>query len=100
MIQSDDSIDVNSNGNGHGNIGNEIDLEVQKELTDLISAKESGVSYVMGHSHVKALKNSSWVKKVAIDFVYKFLRSNCREPSMALHIPYMSLIEVGMVYYV
>ncbi|KAG0622849.1 hypothetical protein M758_3G128600 [Ceratodon purpureus] len=90
VIQSDDS-----DANGEGNA---TDLEVRKELGDLIRAKEAGVSYVMGHSYVRAVKNSSWLKRVAIDFIFKFLRSNCREPSMALHIPHMSLIEVGMVY--
>jgi KUP system potassium uptake protein len=95
IVQSDDS-DVNGNDDGI-----ETDeSEVRKELAELASAKEAGVSYVMGHSHVKAMNNSSWLKRVAIDIVYKFLRSNCREPSMALHIPHMSLIEVGMVYYV
>jgi len=78
----------------------ETDPEMHQELADLLHAKEAGVSYVMGHSYVKATKSSSWIKKAAIDFVYKFLRSNCREPSMALHIPHMSLIEVGMAYYV
>ena len=90
VIQSDDS-----DANGEGNA---TDLEVRKELGDLIRAKEAGVSYVMGHSYVRAVKNSSWLKRVAIDFIFKFLRSNCQEPSMALHIPHMSLIEVGMVY--
>jgi len=78
----------------------ETDLEMHHELAELLHAKEAGVSYVMGHSHVRATRSSSWLKKVAINFVYTFLRSNCREPSMALHIPHMSLIEVGMAYYV
>jgi KUP system potassium uptake protein len=85
-IQSDDDL--------------EADLEMHNELAELLHAKEAGVSYVMGRSYVRATKSSSWLKKVAINFVYKFLRSNCREPSMALHIPHMSLIEVGMAYYV
>lgn len=78
----------------------ETDPEMCNELMDLLNAKEAGVSYVMGHSHVKATKSSSWLKKVAIDYVYRFLQTNCREPSMALHIPHMSLIQVGMAYYV
>lgn len=79
---------------------NEIDSEMRKELIDLIEAKEAGVAYLMGHSFVKAKKSSSWLKKFAINFVYTFLRRNCREPAMAFHIPHISLLEVGMVYYV
>lgn len=78
----------------------DLDPEMRKELADIVEAKEAGVAYVMGHSYVRATKSSSWLKKFAINFVYTFLQRNCREPSMALHIPHMSLIEVGMVYYV
>ncbi|KAL0720123.1 hypothetical protein Bca4012_069447 [Brassica carinata] len=73
---------------------------VREELMDLIGAKEAGVAYVMGHSYVKARKSSSWLKKVIIDIGYSFLRKNCRGPAVALNIPHISLIEVGMVYYV
>lgn len=79
---------------------NETDPEIRQELSDLMDAKEAGIAYVMGHSYVKAKKSSSWLKMFAINFIYSFLHRNCREPSMALHIPHMSLIEVGMVYYV
>ncbi|KAF2610536.1 hypothetical protein F2Q70_00008343 [Brassica cretica] len=73
---------------------------VREELMDLIGAKEAGVAYVMGHSYVKARKSSSWLKKLIIDIGYSFLRKNCRGPAVALNIPHISLIEVGMVYYV
>ena len=99
-VQFDVPIQSDSDVNGNDDGIETDESEVRKELADLASAKEAGVSYVMSHSHVKAMNNSSWLKRVAIDIVYKFLRSNCREPSMALHIPHMSLIEVGMVYYV
>ncbi|KAJ0244688.1 Potassium transporter 4 [Hirschfeldia incana] len=73
---------------------------VREELMDLIGAKEAGVAYVMGHSYVKARKSSSWLKKVIVDIGYSFLRKNCRGPAVALNIPQIGLIEVGMVYYV
>jgi KUP system potassium uptake protein len=78
----------------------DLDPEMRKELADIVDAKEAGVAYVIGHSYVKATKSSHWLKKFAINFLYTFLHRNCREPSMALHIPHTSLIEVGMVYYV
>ncbi|XP_031505622.1 potassium transporter 4-like isoform X2 [Nymphaea colorata] len=77
-----------------------MDLTVKDELMDLIEAKDAGVAYVMGHSKIKARKRSSFFKKLAIDIGYSFLRKNCRGPSVALNIPHISLIEVGMIYYV
>ncbi|XP_019161785.1 PREDICTED: potassium transporter 4-like [Ipomoea nil] len=77
-----------------------MDPAVREELVDLIEAKEAGVAYIMGHSYVKARRSSSFLKKIAIDIAYSFLRRNCRAPSVALNIPHISLIEVGMIYYV
>ncbi|XP_030461743.1 potassium transporter 4 [Syzygium oleosum] len=77
-----------------------MDPAVRDELVDLIEAKDAGVAYIMGHSYVKARRSSSFVKKLVIDIGYSFLRKNCRGPSVALNIPHISLIEVGMIYYV
>ncbi|XP_020250340.1 potassium transporter 7 [Asparagus officinalis] len=77
-----------------------IDPQVREELAALIEAKQAGVAYVMGHSYIKARKNSSFLKKFVINVAYSFLRKNCRGPGVALNIPHISLIEVGMIYYV
>ncbi|KAF7819327.1 potassium transporter 4 [Senna tora] len=77
-----------------------MDPAVREELLDLIQAKEAGVAYIMGHSYVKARKSASFLKKLVIDIGYSFLRKNCRGPAVALNIPHISLIEVGMIYYV
>jgi len=77
-----------------------IDPRVRDELSDLLEAKEAGVAYIIGHSYVKARKNSNLLKTFAINYAYSFLRKNCRGPSVTLHIPHISLIEVGMIYYV
>ncbi|KAK6116832.1 hypothetical protein DH2020_049462 [Rehmannia glutinosa] len=75
-----------------------MDPSVREELLDLIQAKEAGVAYIMGHSYVKARRSNSFLKKLVIDFGYSFLRKNCRGPAVGLHIPHISLIEVGMIY--
>ncbi|XP_022739219.1 potassium transporter 4-like isoform X2 [Durio zibethinus] len=77
-----------------------MDISVREELMDLIQAKEAGVAYIMGHSYVKARRTSSFLKKLVIDMGYSFLRKNCRGPAVALNIPHINLIEVGMIYYV
>eukprot|EP01018_Ginkgo_biloba_P003901 Gb_35809 [translate_table: standard] len=78
----------------------EIDPLVKNELRELVEATEAGVAYILGHSYVKAKKSSFILKRFAIDYAYTFLRKNCRGPSVALSIPHISLIEVGMIYYV
>ena len=75
-----------------------IDPQVRNELRELIEAKEAGVAYILGHSYMKAKKNSSIVKKFVINVAYNFLRNNCRGSAAALNIPHLSLLEVGMVY--
>lgn len=77
-----------------------MDPAVREELADLIQAKDAGVAYIMGHSYVKARRSSTFLKKLVIDIGYSFLRKNCRGPAVALNIPHISLIEVGMIYYV
>ncbi|XWS30590.1 hypothetical protein CRYUN_Cryun24cG0131800 [Craigia yunnanensis] len=77
-----------------------MDILVREELMDLVQANEAGVAYIMGHSYVKARRTSSFLKKLVIDMGYSFLRKNCRGPAVALNIPHINLIEVGMVYYV
>eukprot|EP00249_Psilotum_nudum_P015959 c25596_g1_i1 orf=398-2734(-) len=76
----------------------DLDPTIRDELTELVEAKEAGTAYILGHSYVKANKNSSMAKKFAIDIAYNFLRKNCRGPSIALSIPHICLIEVGMIY--
>lgn len=74
--------------------------QVKEELLHLVEAQQAGVTYVMGHSQVRARSNSSFLKKFAINGVYSFLSENCRSPSVALNIPQVCLIEVGMKYHV
>jgi KUP system potassium uptake protein len=75
------------------------DPRVKEELMELVEAKRAGAAYVIGHSHVKAKWNSSFVKKFAVN-LYSFLRKNCRSPAVGLNIPQTCLIKVGMNYHV
>ncbi|XP_043716505.1 potassium transporter 7-like isoform X2 [Telopea speciosissima] len=80
--------------------GEYIDPQVKEELLELVEARNVGIAYIMGHSYIKARRSSSFLKKLAIDVLYSFLRKNCRRPAVALNIPHISLIEVGMIYHV
>lgn len=73
---------------------------LRDESLEIMRAKESGLAYILGHSHCKAKKSSSLLKKFAINIIYDFLSKNCRGPDVVLNIPHTSMLEVGMVYYV
>ncbi|PSS11356.1 Potassium transporter like, partial [Actinidia chinensis var. chinensis] len=75
-------------------------LHAQEELYELLEAKRAGVAYIIGHSHIKARRNSSLLKQFVIDMGYSFLRKNCRSPAVTLTIPRINLIGVGMNYHV
>ncbi|RWV95521.1 hypothetical protein GW17_00041850 [Ensete ventricosum] len=74
--------------------------KLSQEVWELMEEREAGVSYMMGHTHVVACESSPFLKKLAIDGVYGFLRRNSRSSAVSLGIPHSSLIEVGTVYHV
>ncbi|KAF3792045.1 Potassium transporter 8 [Nymphaea thermarum] len=78
----------------------EMDASVREELQELMEARESGMAFILGHSYVRAKRGSSFLKRLAINVGYDFLRRNCRHPASALSIPHTSTLEVGMVYHV
>lgn len=78
----------------------ETDRQVQEELEELLEAQNAGTAFILGHSYVKAKQGSSILRRLAIDFGYNFLHRNCRGPVVALKVPPVSLLEVGMVYVV
>lgn len=74
-----------------------IEDGAREELQDLMEAREAGIAYIMGHSHVRAKQGSGWIKKAVINVGYDFLRRNSRAPSYPLSVPHASTLEVGMV---
>lgn len=75
-------------------------LEVKQELQEILEARCVGISYVIGHSRIKAKWNAPFLKKFIIDVAYSFLRKNSRAPAVVLNIPHICLIEVGMNYHI
>lgn len=73
---------------------------LREELHDLHEAQQAGTAFILGHSHVKAKQGSSVMKRLAINFGYNVMRRNCRGADVALKVPPVSLLEVGMVYIV
>ncbi|MBA0804583.1 hypothetical protein Gohar_004156, partial [Gossypium harknessii] len=70
------------------------------ELEFLNSCRDSGVVHILGNTVVRARRESRFYKKIAIDYVYAFLRKICREHSVIFNVPHESLLNVGQVFYV
>ncbi|KAJ3694798.1 hypothetical protein LUZ60_000175 [Juncus effusus] len=78
----------------------QMESGVVEELKELMEAREAGMSFILGHCYTRAKSGSGFVKRVAINFCYEFLRRNSRGPAYVANIPHASTLEVGMVYHV
>ncbi|XP_021826538.1 potassium transporter 11-like isoform X4 [Prunus avium] len=74
---------------------NEID-----ELEFLNNCRDSGVVHILGNTIVRARRDSRFYKKIAVDYIYAFLRKVCREHSVIFNVPHESLLNVGQIFYV
>lgn len=70
------------------------------ELEFLNNCREAGVVHILGNTVVRASRDSRFYKKIAVDYIYAFLRKICRENSVIFNIPHESLLNVGQVFYV
>lgn len=70
------------------------------ELEFLNSCRDAGVVHILGNTVVRASRGSKFYKKIAIDYIYAFLRKICRENSVIFNLPHESLLNVGQIFYV
>jgi len=73
---------------------------LDRELSFIRQAKESGVVYLLGHGDIRARKDSWFIKKLVVNYLYAFLRRNSRRGTANLSVPYSHLMQVGMTYMV
>lgn len=78
----------------------EAGQSLERELSFIRKAKESGVVYLLGHGDIRARKDSWFIKKLVINYFYAFLRKNCRRGIATLSVPHTNLLQVGMTYMV
>ncbi|KAK9937188.1 hypothetical protein M0R45_013997 [Rubus argutus] len=76
-----------------------IEAEID-EMEFLNNCRDAGVVHILGNTVVRASRNSNIWKKIAIDYVYAFLRKICRQNSVMFNVPHESLLNVGQVFYV
>ncbi|KAE7995936.1 hypothetical protein FH972_000693 [Carpinus fangiana] len=70
------------------------------ELEFLKNSRDAGVVHIMGNTVVRARRDSKFYKKIAIDYIYAFLRKICRENSVIFNVPHESLLNVGQIFFV
>ncbi|KAJ1393096.1 Potassium transporter [Sesbania bispinosa] len=80
---------------GHGSSQTEVD-----ELEFINNCRDAGVVHILGNTVVRARRESRFYKKIAVDYVYAFLRKICRENSVIFNVPHESLLNVGQIFYV
>ncbi|KAF5448503.1 hypothetical protein F2P56_029031 [Juglans regia] len=78
----------------------DTEQSLERELSFIHKAKESGVVYLLGHGDIRARKDSWFIKKLVINYFYAFLRKNCRRGTANLSVPHSQLMQVGMTYMV
>nr|ASM90202.1 K+ uptake permease 10 [Sesuvium portulacastrum] len=82
-----------------GQTSSQTQAEVD-ELEFLNRCRDAGVVHILGNTVVRARRDSRFYKKIAVDYIYAFLRKICRENSVIFHVPHESLLNVGQVFYV
>ncbi|KAL0710720.1 hypothetical protein Bca4012_017698 [Brassica carinata] len=70
------------------------------ELEFINRCRDAGVVHIMGNTVILARRQARFYKKIAIDYVYAFLRKICREHSVIFNVPQESLLNVGQIFYV
>ena len=87
-----------TNGIRHSNqASSQIEID---ELQFLNNCRDAGVVHILGNTIIRARRESNFCKKIAVDYIYAFLKKICRENSSMLNVPHESLLNVGQVFYV
>ncbi|XP_058197073.1 potassium transporter 11-like isoform X2 [Rhododendron vialii] len=76
-------------------ISSQTEIDEQEFLTKCMDA---GVVHILGNTVVRARRGSNICKRVAINYIYAFLRKICRENSVIFNLPHESLLNVGQIF--
>lgn len=69
---------------------------LERELSFIRKARESGVVYLLGRGDIRARKDSWFIKKLVVNYLYAFLRKNSRRGTANLSVPHSHLMQVSM----
>ncbi|KAK7839858.1 potassium transporter 11 [Quercus suber] len=94
-VKSPLNVNNTVSSSGQGSAQTEID-----ELEFLNCCRDAGVVHILGNTVVRARRDSKFYRKIAIDYIYAFLRKICRENSVIFNVPHECLLNVGQVFFV
>lgn len=99
-ISTIDSI-VPANANHTGMSSGQVSSQTEVDETEFLNAcRDAGVVHILGNTVIRARRDAKIHKKIAIDYIYAFLRKICRENSVIFNVPHESLLNVGQIFYV
>ncbi|WVZ85474.1 hypothetical protein U9M48_032397 [Paspalum notatum var. saurae] len=81
-----------------GRINEDQSLSTAEEKQFIQRELQKGVVYILGETEIRVGPNSSFLKKIVVNYMYSFLRKNFRQGEKAFAIPRQQLLKVGMVY--
>ncbi|KAH6763639.1 K+ uptake permease 11 [Perilla frutescens var. frutescens] len=98
--RSNMSMNMNTNNTFTSSGGAESSQTEVDELEFLSKCRDAGVVHIMGNTVIRARRDSGIHKKIAIDYIYAFLRKICRDNSVIFNVPHESLLNVGQIFFV
>ncbi|CAL5213864.1 unnamed protein product [Lathyrus oleraceus] len=78
-----------------GQVSSQTEID---EVEFLNNCRDAGVVHILGNTVVIARRDSNFFKKLAVDYIYAFLRKICRENSVIFNVPHESLLNVGQIF--
>ncbi|XP_043720918.1 potassium transporter 5-like [Telopea speciosissima] len=96
-IETTNSGSVDEGGRSNADEDNKGEV-LEFELKEVDRGWQAGIVHLMGESEVMAGKDSSFGKKVLINYAYNILRRNLRQSYKVFDIPPTRLLKVGMTY--
>ncbi|KAM7271710.1 hypothetical protein ACFE04_030924 [Oxalis oulophora] len=76
-------------------------MQTETDETEFLNTcRDAGVVHILGNTVIRARRDATFIKKIAVDYIYAFLRKICRENSVIFNVPHESLLNVGQIFYV
>ncbi|CAM0943538.1 unnamed protein product [Alopecurus aequalis] len=73
-------------------------LKIEEDQKLIQREVDNGVVYILGETEVVAKPHSNLLKKVAVNYIFNFLRKNSRKGEKMFSIPRGKLLKVGITY--
>ncbi|WVZ85467.1 hypothetical protein U9M48_032390 [Paspalum notatum var. saurae] len=86
----------NYSAHSSGRINEDQPLSIVEEKQFIQRELEKGVVYILGETEIRAGPDSSFLKKIVVNYMYSFLRKNFRQGEKAFAIPRQQVLKVGM----